>query len=182
MQRLAVKAAVSEVTDLGEFEAIAATYDIDRVKDQIVFGAFAKTIAAWRASGKRLPSIRSWRLLGLVLLAGGGQRLVSRPVLNAPLELVHRRRCCPTGMPNDPYDLPNASALTAIGRRPAGGGQALGVSTAALADHVCDSWHRRQIRLFPETVDPSSKGKGRSPVSHRLQHRERDLNPSTARR
>ena len=55
MQRLAVKAAVSEVTDLGEFEAIAATYDIDRVRDQIVYGAFAKTIAAWRASGKRLP-------------------------------------------------------------------------------------------------------------------------------
>lgn len=55
MQQLAVKAAVSEVTDLGEFEAIAATYDIDRVKDQIVFGAFAKTIAAWRRSGKRLP-------------------------------------------------------------------------------------------------------------------------------
>ena len=103
------------------------------------------------------PSIRSWRLLGLVLFAGAGQRLVSRPVLNAPLELVHRRRCCPTGMPNDPYDLPNASALTAIGRRPAGRGQALGVSTAALADHVCDSWHRRQIRLFPETVDPSKE-------------------------
>ena len=55
MQRLAVKAAVSEVTDRGEFEAIAATYDIDRVKDQIVYGAFERTIAAWRASGKRLP-------------------------------------------------------------------------------------------------------------------------------
>ena len=55
MQRLAVKAAVSEVTDLGEFEAIAATYDVDRVKDQIVFGAFKRTIAAWRGSGKRLP-------------------------------------------------------------------------------------------------------------------------------
>jgi hypothetical protein len=67
-------------------------------------------------------------------------------------------------MPNDPYDLPNASALTAIGRRPAGGGQALGVRTAALADHVCDSWHRRQIRLFPETVGPS-RGGG-SPVRH----------------
>jgi hypothetical protein len=63
-------------------------------------------------------------------------------------------------MPDDPYDLPNASALTAIGGRPAGGGQALGVSTAALADHVCDSWHRRQIRLFPETADPSSCGYG----------------------
>ena len=101
----------------------------------------------------------SWRLLGLVLHAGGGQRLVSRPVLNAPLELVRRRRCCPTGMPNDPYDLQNASALTAIGRRPSGGGQALAVSTAALADHVCDSWHRRQIR-FPGDSRSKRKGKG----------------------
>ena len=117
----------------------------------------------------RPRSIRPWRLLGLVLLAGGGQCLVSRPVLNAPLELLHRRRCCPTGMPNDPYDLPNASALTAIYGRPAGGGQALGVSTAALADHVCDRWHRREIRLFPETADPSSCGYRRPAIarSHR---------------
>ena len=92
------------------------------------------------------------------LLASGGQRLVSRPVLNAPLELVRRRRCCPPGMPNDPYYLPNAPALTAIGSRPAGGGQTLAVSTAALADHVCDSWHRRQICLFPKPVDPSKGG------------------------
>ena len=89
------------------------------------------------------------------LRPGGGQRLVPRSVLNAPLELVHRRRCYPPGMPNDPYDLPNASALTAIVRRSAGGGQTLAVSTAALADPVCNSWHRRQLRLFPETVDPS---------------------------
>jgi hypothetical protein len=85
----------------------------------------------------------------------GGQRLVSRPALDAPLEVVHRRRCGAPGMPNNPYDLPNASALTAIGRGPAGGRQAFGVSTAALTDHVRDSWHRRQIRLFPERVEPS---------------------------
>jgi hypothetical protein len=68
-------------------------------------------------------------------------------------------------MPNDPYDLPNAAARTAIFRRPPGGGQALAVSTAALADHVCDSWHRRPRSAFPETADPSTQG-GRSPVSH----------------
>jgi len=54
VQHLEVKAAV-ELTDRGEFEALAATYAVDRVKDQIVRGAFAKTIAAWRASGKSLP-------------------------------------------------------------------------------------------------------------------------------
>jgi Caudovirus prohead serine protease len=52
---LAVKTAVSEVTDLGEFTAIAAAYTVDRVKDRIVPGAFEKTIAQWQASGKRIP-------------------------------------------------------------------------------------------------------------------------------
>ena len=55
MRQLAVKAAVREVTDLGEFTAIAATYDVDRVKDQIIPGAFERTVARWRASGKKIP-------------------------------------------------------------------------------------------------------------------------------
>jgi uncharacterized protein len=55
VQHLAVKAAVEEVTDLGEFTAIAAAYTADRVNDQIVPGAFAKTIERWRASGKVIP-------------------------------------------------------------------------------------------------------------------------------
>jgi len=54
MEHLAVKA-VTAITDLGEFEALAATYDIDRVKDKIIFGAFEKTIAEWQASGKLIP-------------------------------------------------------------------------------------------------------------------------------
>jgi hypothetical protein len=44
----------SRVTELGEFAAIAATYDIDRVKDRIRHGAFAKTIGRWQASAKDL--------------------------------------------------------------------------------------------------------------------------------
>ena len=55
MQHLAVKAAISEVTDRGQFTAIAAAYTVDRVKDRIVPGAFEKTIAQWQASGKRIP-------------------------------------------------------------------------------------------------------------------------------
>jgi hypothetical protein len=100
----------------------------------------------------------------LGLLRGGGQRLVSRAVLKAPLELVRRRRYCPPGMANDPYDLPDASALTAFGRRTAGGDQALAVSTAALADPVCDSWHgwqttgslRQPIQPTSQSADASS--------------------------
>jgi uncharacterized protein len=55
MQHLVVKAAVPQVTDRGEFSAIAAAYTVDRVKDRIVPGAFEKTIAQWQASGKRIP-------------------------------------------------------------------------------------------------------------------------------
>jgi uncharacterized protein len=54
-EQLAVKAAIGAVSDLGEFTAIAATYDIDRVKDRIVPGAFERTIARWLASGKQIP-------------------------------------------------------------------------------------------------------------------------------
>jgi uncharacterized protein len=54
VEHLTVKA-VATATELGEFTAIAATYDIDRAKDQIIPGAFEKTIARWRASGKYLP-------------------------------------------------------------------------------------------------------------------------------
>jgi hypothetical protein len=49
------KSATVTATEQGEFTAIAAAYSIDRVKDQIIPGAFAGTIARWRASGKRMP-------------------------------------------------------------------------------------------------------------------------------
>jgi len=42
-------------SDLGEFSAIAAAYSVDRDGDQIVRGAFAKTIERWQLSGKRIP-------------------------------------------------------------------------------------------------------------------------------
>jgi HK97 family phage prohead protease len=41
--------------ELGEFEAIAAGYGIDRQNEQIRPGAFARTIEAWQRSGKRIP-------------------------------------------------------------------------------------------------------------------------------
>jgi uncharacterized protein len=42
-------------TDRGEFAAIAAAYSVDRVGDEIQPGAFARTIARWQASGKKIP-------------------------------------------------------------------------------------------------------------------------------
>ena len=54
MQHLAVKAA-STVTDLGEFSAIAAAYTVDRQRERIEFGAFAKTIPAWNERGREIP-------------------------------------------------------------------------------------------------------------------------------
>jgi uncharacterized protein len=55
VQHLAVKAAVAEVTDQGVFSAIAAAYTVDRQRDQIMRGAFEKTIARWQGSGKGIP-------------------------------------------------------------------------------------------------------------------------------
>lgn len=51
----AVKAATVTVADLGEFTAIAAAWTVDRDNDQIIRGAFARSIQRWRASGKRIP-------------------------------------------------------------------------------------------------------------------------------
>lgn len=47
--------ATTTATDQGAFTAIAAAYTVDRQKEQIKPGAFAKTIAAWQGSGKRIP-------------------------------------------------------------------------------------------------------------------------------
>ena len=47
--------APATTTDRGEFRAIGAAYSRDRVGDKIVPGAFARTIEAWRRSGKQLP-------------------------------------------------------------------------------------------------------------------------------
>jgi uncharacterized protein len=55
LEHKAVEAQTHVANDLGEFSALAATYDVDRVKDRIRFGAFEKTIADWQASGKRVP-------------------------------------------------------------------------------------------------------------------------------
>jgi HK97 family phage prohead protease len=55
LEHKAVEAQTHVANDLGEFAAIAATYDVDRVKDRIRFGAFAKTIVRWQECGRRVP-------------------------------------------------------------------------------------------------------------------------------
>jgi uncharacterized protein len=47
--------ATTRVADRGEFEALAATYAVDRGRDQIVPGAFDATIRRWKDSGRRIP-------------------------------------------------------------------------------------------------------------------------------
>lgn len=57
---LAVKAAgEQEGTDDGVFEAIVATWDLDSYGDKIVKGAFADTLADWKAKGDPIPVIWS---------------------------------------------------------------------------------------------------------------------------
>ena len=54
MQHMTIKAA-SATTDQGTFTAIAAAWSVDRERDQIQRGAFAKSIRSWQQSGKQLP-------------------------------------------------------------------------------------------------------------------------------
>lgn len=55
MQHKLLEAKAATTTDLGEFEAIAAAYSVDRVNERIAPGAFTDTIKAWRESGKQIP-------------------------------------------------------------------------------------------------------------------------------
>jgi HK97 family phage prohead protease len=55
LENKAVEATMRVDSDLGESSALAATYDVDRVKDRIRFGAFENTIARWQESGRRVP-------------------------------------------------------------------------------------------------------------------------------
>jgi uncharacterized protein len=53
MQYLVTKAVAQPITDLGEFQALASTYGVDRQGERIAPGAFADTIAAW--AGRPMP-------------------------------------------------------------------------------------------------------------------------------
>jgi HK97 family phage prohead protease len=71
LERKTVETSARPTTDLGEFSAIAAAYTVDRQGDEIVPGAFAKTIDAWRESGKQIPlhwnhSSRAENIIGSV--------------------------------------------------------------------------------------------------------------------
>jgi HK97 family phage prohead protease len=55
-----IKAAgAQDGTEEGVFEAVVATYDVDSVGDQIIPGAFAETLAHWKASEHPIPVIWS---------------------------------------------------------------------------------------------------------------------------
>jgi len=45
----------------GTFEALVSTYSVDSIKDQVVPGAFGKTLADWQSSGNPIPIIWSHR-------------------------------------------------------------------------------------------------------------------------
>ena len=48
-----------EGTDEGTFEAIVAAYNLDSVGDKITPGAFAETLATWKAGGNPIPVLWS---------------------------------------------------------------------------------------------------------------------------
>ncbi len=55
MKLKSLEAVTTPTSDLGQFTAIAAAYTVDRERDRIIPGAFENTIAAWHASGRRIP-------------------------------------------------------------------------------------------------------------------------------
>ena len=63
MDQKTLPAVVKAVGDSGDgsFEAIVSTYDVDSVNDQVVPGAFAKTLEAWKSAERPIPVIWSHR-------------------------------------------------------------------------------------------------------------------------
>ncbi len=55
MQHLTLATKATAITDEGVFSAIAATYAVDRVGDQIIRGAFDESIKRWQGAGRSLP-------------------------------------------------------------------------------------------------------------------------------
>lgn len=55
MQHLVKTAAVGEVTERGQFSALAATWSVDRTNEQIRPGAFRRSISRWQESGRSIP-------------------------------------------------------------------------------------------------------------------------------
>jgi HK97 family phage prohead protease len=55
MNHKTLETKAATLTEQGEFTAIAAAYSVDRVRDQIVPGAFEKTIGQWQTSQKKIP-------------------------------------------------------------------------------------------------------------------------------
>ena len=65
MEHLTLKATttVDAGVDTGEFSALVAAFNnVDRGGDVIRPGAFKKTLARWRSSGKRIPVVWSHRV------------------------------------------------------------------------------------------------------------------------
>jgi hypothetical protein len=103
---------------------------------------------------------------GLLLRAGGGQRFIPGPLLEAAFEVLRGCRCFASSVPRDPYDLMNPPAVTASCGRPVEGGRALAVSAAALTDDVCDSRHKRAASktfTFPGSRRRTPAGAPRGP-------------------
>jgi uncharacterized protein len=59
MQHIQAKATATPTTDRGEFEAIVATWDRDRVGDTILPGAFKRSLEEWQTmaaiTGRKMP-------------------------------------------------------------------------------------------------------------------------------
>jgi HK97 family phage prohead protease len=71
-------AADTHVRPEGTVEALVATWDLDRVRDRIRPGAFAKSLDAWRRSRKRIPLVWSHETKNPSMVIGSADPHASR--------------------------------------------------------------------------------------------------------
>ena len=97
-------AADTVVRPEGVFEALVSTYDVDRVRDRVVPGAFAASLDAWRRSGKRIPVVWSHEVHNPSLVIGSADPHASRET-SSGLLLSGKLNIDNSASAHDVYDL-----------------------------------------------------------------------------
>lgn len=135
---------ISKAVVLEEVEQVAKV-DLDGVGSAVGRGV-GKHAVVWSsraASGDQCSATSTFGLRRT--------RFFACALLQGALELLGRRRSVASGVADDAYDLPPASARTGPGGRPVRRHGSLRVSTAALTNHVGNRW-QRCASPSPETV------------------------------
>jgi HK97 family phage prohead protease len=88
----------------GVFEAVVATYDVDRANDRIVPGAFDVSLTRWRQSGKQIPIVWSHESGNPAMVVGSADPMASRET-SAGLVLSGKLNIDNSAVADHVYDL-----------------------------------------------------------------------------